>query len=557
MSPPGEHPAARYRSDQGAVFSSSKCPPGPGQTCGLPFGFVWTPLAPLDASNHPTPSNNQIGPPDGAICITCLAYINLYCKVDLDTGRWTCALCNAENIVDVAPAGDLGNRSINVLDAHSDWLSRYDIVFRQALKFELAADLASASPSSPMWTTQRIVLVVDQNLPPTEALAVGAVMQRYSVAAAADHYEIEWGLIVFGGTVQIYHVGSDVASGMAAADVIYRSSNHSQNRATLPSDVDQRDMGGDDTDENHVVYLGRSIDTLLTCLSAPFGMVRPSSDSGNPLHSNGLDPLDTTDEPVKKSRLQILKERKQARMEQEGNSSSTPDHKHASAASLSPPSPWVVARERSAATASPLRCTGKAIQWAMDLMSVVTPDTAASPSANRRHDRILLFTNGCPNHGDGSVVDLSESGHLGAGAAAYSTVDAGKLARASEFYDVIAKAAAEAGIGIDVFCTGASELGLPAYQSLVEPSSGYVLLHDTFTTPHLQLNVQYVLLQTRLVLAQYISDRREDEGDPLVDHQNDSSQFIAPQNGSWIDSCTVDIRMSRYAESPIPRTALG
>jgi Sec23/Sec24 zinc finger len=332
MSPPIVHPAARYRSDQGAVFSSSKCPPGPGQTCGLPFGFVWTPLAPLqDASNHLTPSNNQIGPPDGAICITCLAYINLYCKVDLETGRWTCALCNAENIVAVAPAGDVGNRTIKVLDSQSDWLSRYDVVFRQALKPEPAGqalNLATPSPSSPAWTTQRIVLVVDQNLPATEALAVGAVMQQYSVAAATDHYEIEWGLIVFGGTVQIYHVGSDVASGMAAADVIYRSSNHSQNRAALS--LERRDMGGDDSDENHVVYLGRSIDTLLTCLSAPFGMVRTASESGNPLRPNELDPLDTTVEPVKKSRLQILKERKQARMQQEGNSSATLDHKHAS-----------------------------------------------------------------------------------------------------------------------------------------------------------------------------------------------------------------------------------
>jgi Sec23/Sec24 zinc finger len=154
MSPPVEHqhPAARYRSDQGAVFSSSKCPPGPGRTCGLPFGFVWTPLAPMDASNHLTPSNNQIGPPDGAICITCLAYINLYCKVDIDSGRWTCALCSAENIVAVAPAGELGSRSINVLDSQSDWLSRYDVVFRQTLKPELAAEMLNlANPSSWLW----------------------------------------------------------------------------------------------------------------------------------------------------------------------------------------------------------------------------------------------------------------------------------------------------------------------------------------------------------------------------------------------------------------------
>ena len=41
------HPAFRRRADEGVVFTASKCPPGPGleNSCELPFGLVWTPMA--------------------------------------------------------------------------------------------------------------------------------------------------------------------------------------------------------------------------------------------------------------------------------------------------------------------------------------------------------------------------------------------------------------------------------------------------------------------------------------------------------------------------------
>lgn len=44
--------------------------------------------------------------------------------------------------------------------------------------------------------------------------------------------------------------------------------------------------------------------------------------------------------------------------------------------------------------------------------------------------------------------------------------------------------------------SGATELGMPVFQALVEPSGGYVIPHDTFTTAHLQHNLGFVLENT-------------------------------------------------------------
>ncbi len=72
---------------------------------------------------------------------------------------------------------------------------------------------------------------------------------------------------------------------------------------------------------------------------------------------------------------------------------------------------------------------------------------------------------------------------------------------------------------------GASELGLPAYQALVEPSGGYVLTHETFVTPHLNHNLEYVLHRT------YVS--RGTIEDSMI-----SGTKLA-------DGCILDIRMPR------------
>lgn len=607
--------ASRYRSDEGAIFSSSKCPPAPGPQngCGLPFGFLWTPLAPptTTPTTHPTTTTGGLksdsdgipddaieGLPAGVICITCLAYLNLYCDVDRHTGRWKCALCQSDNVLTQEPTD--GGALPLTLQGSDDWLSRREVFFQQPLRERIFLANSSSSPSSShsraAWNmTHRIVLVVDQNLPASEVHAIGAAMQQQQQQQYRNNnntadwttIEMEWGLIVFGKTVQLYHLGADA---LAAADVIQRSSLFpspndlaaTQQQHHSP-DTYRRDYATSATEHStdHSVYLGRSVDTLLTCLTACFGLVRTgnttSSSSGT---GNSFDPSHASlqlasaaeeADPRPKSRLEILKERKQARLQNQEDASAT-----ASSLLLSPnskvspssntnaipsQSPWVLARKRAAASAPPHRCTGRAIQIAIDLMSIESPQStesfaiagpAATISSSRssgapRQNRILLFTNGCPNLGDGSVVDMQQNKNnntaSSSGNAAYSTVDTEKLARASEFFDLITKEASESNIGIDVFGTGVSELGLPVYQSLTEPSSGYVLLHDTFTSLHLLRNLQFVLQQTHLISAQYFPETNRNSESSPQEQLAIQSPF---QEGTWLDACSVDIRMSRF-----------
>ena len=114
-----------------------------------------------------------------------------------------------------------------------------------------------------------------------------------------------------------------------------------------------------------------------------------------------------------------------------------------------------------------------------------------------------------------------------AAASLYHTVDTVKLARSSEYFELVAKTAVEGGVGIDVLCTGSSELGLPAYQSLVEPSSGYVISHDSFATPHLQRNVEFLLKRTYLSLAPYAPPVAEEEDQENSNPAVASSPFEA------------------------------
>ena len=127
--------------------------------------------------------------------------------------------------------------------------------------------------------------------------------------------------------------------------------------------------------------------------------------------------------------------------------------------------------------------------------------------------RILLFTNGCPNLGDGSAVDRRAQQHRGKASAdgepGPDIVDPLKLARSIEFFDTLARS--ESATGMDVFCTGSSELAIAAYQAWVEPSGGYVLPHESFCPPSssqgdlhaLQHNVSFLLQHTHVSSMQH------------------------------------------------------
>jgi hypothetical protein len=94
------------------------------------------------------------------------------------------------------------------------------------------------------------------------------------------------------------------------------------------------------------------------------------------------------------------------------------------------------------------------------------------------------------------------------------------------------------GVGVDVFCTGSSELGFPVYQALVEASSGYVLSHDTFASSRLAYNLGYIIQKTHI-------------SQPFYHDQKEDVKVELPQNSRAIDrpmiiGFTIDIRMSRY-----------
>ena len=110
------------------------------------------------------------------------------------------------------------------------------------------------------------------------------------------------------------------------------------------------------------------------------------------------------------------------------------------------------------------RCTGTAIEKAIELAT----------SSSRHTGRILLFTNGCPNVGAGSVIAPHLGGvrkpvdrtPLGVGGSSGSTskgriqkakrdvVDPHMMNVALEFFKNLGEDAFESGIGIDVFCSG-------------------------------------------------------------------------------------------------------
>ena len=88
--------------------------------------------------------------------------------------------------------------------------------------------------------------------------------------------------------------------------------------------------------------------------------------------------------------------------------------------------------------------------------------------------------------------------------------------------------------------TGAHELALPVFQAMVEISGGYVLPHDTFTTPHLQHNLEFILKETYLSKT-----KRETFLDSTVIHS-----IMSPPHRTTtttdLEGCVVDLRISGY-----------
>ncbi|KAL3912879.1 MAG: hypothetical protein SGILL_006716, partial [Bacillariaceae sp.] len=515
--------AYRRRSDEGAVFTSSKCPPGPGleNSCELPFGFVWSPMAIYnqDINDERNTSDYNNGgfsqkkqtmpiiqceslPP--VLCLACLAYLNPFAEMDYSTGVWVCPLCGQENVV---PKDQLKNGS-HIMTA----LNYSCVEYRQPPQID--ADQHESEANSPRIREGdddycTYLLVVDENLSPQDGQAIVPAMEALLKAQTSSRAfsKIRLGLIVYGKSVSMYHLG---LSGLTSSD-LYLSADQETEDGDKPNDA----MTESEMDKRAYlteVKLGDSLMSLRNALAAVFDVSvedQPTRRKGTNSEKSNL---------VMSPRMTMLSRRKEARMRKEQENNEHVD--------MPTESPWI-ARQKQSNRGHPQRCTGEAIQCALDLASA----NIRSPS---RTSRVILFTNGCPNSGDGSVVAAKTNasklgGKRNSRRPTHDVVDTDMLRKAVEYFDLTGNIAVSNGIGFDVFCCGATELALPAYQALVEPSGGYVVSLLSFKTEQMRQNLKFLLDTTHMSRSKYIPEEMEDEeggAECILDLRTDG--FISP-----------------------------
>jgi Sec23/Sec24 zinc finger/Sec23/Sec24 trunk domain len=551
--------AFRRRADEGATFTSSKCPPGPGlqNSCELPFGFVWTPMAAYnDGDGGDGDGEENIGssntsaygtknrrrkmavvrctgeeslPP--VLCLGCLAYLNPFAEMNYSTGVWTCPLCGREN---VAPKDELHREGSKLMPA----LRSSVVEYRQRMPSQ--GDLSKNNGRAPAEDGGHkrtsddddddgeadyctYVLVVDENLSPADGQAIAPAMEnllkgQFEAArggggrngTAESFPTARMGLVVFGKAVAVYKLG--LPPGLASADMY-----------CPPGDADGDEGSLANGDMEKQPYLaefhpGDSLTTLRTCLSSVFGMTVPHSSSNSSGTMPGM------------SRMEMLVKRKDARVRRELQHLNGTSH-------VGPAeSPWVK-RGEDAKAGHPKRCTGEAVQCALDLAG-----TQMSQMKPSRTSRIIVFTNGCPNIGDGSVVTgrslmavrnrnakLNQKAQKTGKQPAHDVVDGAMLQKAVEYFDLTANFAVSSGVGFDVFCCGVHELALPAYQALVEPSGGYVIPLLSFDEKfQLQHNLNFLLEHTYMSRSRYIPEDMDDNGGAECILDIRSEIFVSP-----------------------------
>ena len=389
---------SRRRANEGPVFTSSKCPPDTGlkNSCELPFGFLWTPMCPNDESKIPVIDLPTDGLPP-VLCLSCLAYMNPHCNVDFSTGKWTCPLCGQENVTDGAEFQD-GSVLTEVIKSPI-------VEYHQQLS--TTASLGDEDYCN-------YILMVDANIAPDDAQAIPISMESVLKDFGEEMPKIRLGLVVFDETVAMYQLG---LSGIASSDVYVPLESVDDDALT------ERRLQLESRSYLQEIEPGMDLSSLRHCISAVFGITIG------------------TETPL--SRKEMLRKKKEARLrkitlEQNG--------KHQESVE----SPWVKHALESKKD-HPKRAIGEAMQCALDL--------AAIGSNPARTSRILLFTNGCCNAGDFSVVAPVEKNKKSPSdkrvkKASPDHVDAEELSKSVELFDMTANFALETGAGIDVLCTG-------------------------------------------------------------------------------------------------------
>ena len=354
------------------------------------------------------------------ICLTCLAYMNLYSLVEESTGVWTCSLCGEQN---VAPQGLFHAESSSSKGNISLALVAPVVEYRQPVNL--------VTPEGAIPNSQSYILVLDGNLPCDEVKAVATTMQTLLLEQVGRGVHVQAALVIFDEVVSIYQLG---ITGMASADVYtpIQEDNEELDEELLI----QRRLRMENRSYFVQVASQDDLATLWLCLSAVYGIQVQQQ-------VNGGETEQASKEKEPQSRKEKLRLRKEARLRKELSGSLEQDPATVVEASQAE-SPWVTKDD-----SPPLRCTGEATQCAVDL-------AIFGPHQEPHSSRILLFTNGCPSFGVGSIVhptDGVEQNGQNSRSASHG-VDADQMARSIQYFEVTGKYATENGISVDVFCTG-------------------------------------------------------------------------------------------------------
>lgn len=558
---PGHPP--RRRPD-GALFTSTCVPPSPGLagSCQLPFGCVISSLAPLRQQQQQQQAQHAQHPPTAcqmpvscapdyanessmAICLSCLSYLNPYCPYDVGTGRWTCSICGYEdNATDPT-----------IFDTSSP--GRGIAVVPNAVEYVQRAAGARDRPGRCCY-----VFVLDGNIPPAEIRSalrtIRSLFEGHDGAHSSNKHATV-GLIVYGKTVSIYQLG--LSAGMASADIYSVPQSATVADGAFEQAMEQDDIGGRSYLES--VSSG-GLDALERCSDAFFDFDADVEEGGagaSVLASTAAAPLSNSGAPS--SRREFLKKRREERLRREALAAKGGLAVQGQQSSTSTSVPKRVTsrqmRRKRRLDRERRRCTGTAVQLAINLIlaaddNVDSTSSGESTLSKQNTCRIILFTNGCPNHGPGSVVsplisstDGSNTSSVSSAASLVSSttssrkgsprqqrrragnvVDPVALAEASEYYHLLGKDAFEAGIGIDIFCSGATSLGVPALQALVGPSDGYIVIHESLSLDAFSANFRHAMTKTHMSRAR---DDRDHDG--LLNARDESA--LNKLNGVILD----------------------
>lgn len=520
-------------------------------TCELPFGVIFTPLATVPSSSSTKDSTNKKeNVVEPIMCIHCLSYLNLYAPFDLDSRLWTCPIC-----------GEQGNVLPDYIQTYDDLVvsgvfSSPFMEYRHELPQQKQKHKQQLESVQKTTTTQFqretssnnnnnkgccYVIVIDENISTDQMISLS---QRFEHFFNDKNNNTQLGIIMYSKTVSIYQVGLGF-SGICSCDVY-----------PADDDDDIKKGGMNNSPSNNLLMKDRSYlaqvkdggkETLLLIMKAILGMTKKdkaaTTSSTSSTTTNGL------------SRKEILRKRREER-----NNNSNKNNPKKTNNNINNNNVQNTTQKHYYET----RCTGTAIRYAIDLIS-------SSSSSNCNEKRILLFTNGCCNLGVGSVVvphnedgktnlsspnpnpntNNNDSNHNKKKPSYNSrntkwkadVVDSSMMGTAIEYFRFLGEKAffmyqCGGGIGMDVFCSGTSSLGIPALQAMVSPSSGYVLQHYSFSEEQFQRNLNHVLRYTRMSSS-----------------SSSSSNSNANANASAnFHGCIMDIRIPKFI---IPTQVIG